>query len=65
MKAKHGLILLVLGFCLRFVGALFKIQHWAGADGLLIVSTALLVAGGLLVGYKLLTHPKTRGFLNR
>ena len=65
MKAKHGLILFVLGFCLRFVGALFKIMHWAGADGLLVVSTGLLVVGGLLLGFKLLTHPKIQEFLNR
>ncbi|MCB2410908.1 hypothetical protein [Hymenobacter lucidus] len=64
MKAKHALIVLVLGLCVDFVGALFKIQHWAGGSGLLIAGTVLKVAGALLLLYKLLTHPKVREFLN-
>ncbi|RYU81285.1 hypothetical protein [Hymenobacter persicinus] len=65
MKAKHGLILFILGWCLRLVGGLFKVQHWAGADSLLIISTALLVVGLLVFGAKLLAHPKVKEFLNR
>ncbi|WP_345070195.1 GldL-related protein [Hymenobacter fastidiosus] len=65
MKAKYGLILFVLGFCLQLVGALFKIMHWVPGDTLLIISTTLMVAGMLLFAYKRLTHPKVKDFLNR
>lgn len=64
MKAKHALVLYILGLCTELVGALFKIQHWHYADALLIVGTALKVVGVLLFGYKLLTHPKVKEFLN-
>ncbi|TGE16415.1 GldL-related protein [Hymenobacter elongatus] len=65
MKAKHALILLVLGLCADFVGALFKISHWEGASELLIVGMTLKVVGSLLMLYKLLTHPRVKEFLNR
>ena len=64
MKAKHALILYVLGLCTELVGALFKIQHWVHADILLIMGTGLKVTGVLLFGYKLLAHPKVKDFLN-
>lgn len=64
MKAKHALLLFVLGLCTDFVGALFKIQHWAHAGTLLIVGMTLKVIGALLFTYKLLTHPKVKEFLN-
>lgn len=65
MKAKYALILFVLGVCTNLVGALFKIQHWSGADALLIAGSLLEVGGILLFSYKLLTHPKVKEFLNR
>ncbi|HEX8428048.1 GldL-related protein [Hymenobacter sp.] len=65
MKAKHALLLFVLGLCTNLVGALFKIQHWRGADILLIMGSLLEVMGILLFTYKLLTHPKVKEFLNR
>ena len=65
MKAKHAVIVFVLGMCTNLIGALFKIQHWSGADVLLIVGSLLEVGGIFLFGYKLLTHPKVKEFLNR
>jgi hypothetical protein len=64
MKAKYAVILFTLGLCLDFVGALFKILHWVGADYLLLTGMTLKVVGGLSFLYKLLTHPKVRKFLN-
>jgi uncharacterized membrane protein len=64
MKVKHAFILGALGLCLELVGAVFKIQHWASADVLLILGLVLIIVGGLLLGYKLLTHPRVRNFLN-
>ena len=39
MKLKHGIILLVLGFCFDFLGALQKILHNSYGDTLLIIGT--------------------------
>jgi hypothetical protein len=64
MKTKHAVIIFVFGLCFDFIGVLFKIMHYANADTLLIVGTIFKVVGGLLFLYKLLTHPKTKEFLN-
>jgi len=64
MKAKHALILLVLGYCLDFVGSLYKIMHREYGDQVLIVATVFKVAGSILFLIKLLTHPKVKEFLN-
>lgn len=64
MKVKHALILLLVGFCLDFAGAVLKIMHQAHGDTILIISTVLKVIGGLLLFYKILTHPKIKDALN-
>jgi hypothetical protein len=45
MKAKYAVILFVIGVCTNLIGALFKIQHWFGADALLIAGSLLEVGG--------------------
>jgi len=65
MKAKHALVLLVLGFCLDFIGGLFKLEHWEYGDQVLIVATVCKVAGTIVLLLKLLAHPKVKEFLNR
>lgn len=65
MKAKHALIILVIGYCLDFIGGLFKLEHWEYADQLLIVATVFKVIGALAFLAKLLTHPKVKDFLNQ
>ncbi|OGX85718.1 hypothetical protein BEN47_14615 [Hymenobacter lapidarius] len=64
MKIKHAVIFLLLGILTALVGALFKIEHWAGADVLLLSSIALTVAGFVLLAVKLLTRPDAKRFLN-
>ena len=64
MKIKHAILLLILGYCCDFAGALFKILHMMYADPLLVVGMILKVAGLLLLAYKLFTHPKAKEFLN-
>ncbi|MBP7167789.1 MAG: hypothetical protein KBB64_09010 [Bacteroidia bacterium] len=54
MKIKHGVILLVLGFVLKGVGFLFKIQHWPGGSDLLLISTIILVAAIIILLYKII-----------
>jgi len=64
MKVKHAIIFLVVGFCLDFIGVLFKIMHYANGDTLLTIATFLKVFGGLLLLYKILTNPKIKDFMN-
>lgn len=63
MKAKHAIILLILGYCLDFIGGLLKILHSAEANITLTIAAALKVLGALLFLYKLLTYPKIKDFL--
>jgi hypothetical protein len=63
MKAKHAIILLIFGYCLYFIGALFKILHTALADIMLTAASIFNVVGALLLLYKLLTYSKIKDFL--
>lgn len=65
MKARDALVLLALGYCLDFIAALFKIEHWQYADQLFIVSTICKVTGTIVLLLKLLAHPKAKEFLNK
>lgn len=65
MKAKYAVVVIVLGLCTDFIGGLFKIMHWAGADLLLLTGMTLKVVGVLTFLVKLLTYPRLRDFLNR
>ncbi len=64
MRTRHAVILYMIGLMLQALGALFKILHYAGADQMLIASTALQIAGGLLFLIKLVTYPKFKDFLD-
>ena len=64
MKLKHALILLIVGYCFDFIGALFKLEHWINADNILIAATVLKVSASIIILYKILTHPKAKEFLN-
>ena len=65
MKAKHAISILVFGYCLDFIGTLFKILHTAQADITLTIAAFLKVIGGLLFLYKLLSYPKVKDFLDQ
>ena len=65
MKAKHALVLLVLGYCLDFIGGLFKILHRSEADTILIIGTVLKVLGALFLLYKIANYPKVKDFLEQ
>ena len=45
MKAKHAIILLILGYCLDFWGGLNKILHTPQANILLTVAAILKIPG--------------------
>jgi hypothetical protein len=64
MKTKHAIMLLVIGYCFDFIGALLKITHSANGDTVLTIGAVLKVAGGLLFLYKILTYPRFKDILN-
>ena len=45
MKAKHALIILATGYCIDFVAAMFKLEHWEYGDELIIIATVFKVVG--------------------
>ena len=65
MKAKHAVSILVFGYCLDFIGSLFKILHTAQADTTLTVAAVLKVVGALLFLYKLTNYPKIKDFFDQ
>ena len=65
MKAKHAIILIVMGYCLDFLGGLNKILHYPYASTVLVLGAILKITGALLFLYKLVTYPKWKDFLNR
>jgi len=68
MKTKHTLIILVIGFIVTLIGALFKILHFEigflNGNLLLTIGMFCQIFGGILFLYKLFTHPKLKDFLN-
>ncbi len=64
MKLKHAVTFIIIGHCLEFFGYLQKILHTPIADNILIVATILKILGGILLLYKILTHPKAKEVLD-
>jgi hypothetical protein len=64
MKAKHAVGMLFIGYCLDFLGGLFKILHRPEADTILILAAILKIFGLLLFLYKLTSYPKIKDFFN-
>ncbi|HEV7332988.1 MAG TPA: hypothetical protein VGN63_18270 [Flavisolibacter sp.] len=65
MKAKHTILLIAAGFCLDYVGTLFRSWHWSQAQTLLLLATILKVAGILLLAYKVISYDGFRRFMER
>lgn len=55
------LVIFLLGSILTIAGALFKIQHWPGANWLLNISMLLQVIAVVLLIIKLVKSSKTNG----
>lgn len=61
MKYWVILVTFLLGSALTIVGALFKIQHWAGASWLLNISLGLQVIAVVMLIIKVIMGRKTNG----
>lgn len=63
MMIKYWMILVMFlaGSALAIVGALFKIQHWAGGSFMLTLSLILQILSVVLLIIKLITNRKTNG----
>jgi hypothetical protein len=55
---KWPLILLLLGFMVRVIGAMIKILHWVNADNILIAGTIIMVVSIAWLIIKLLSLKK-------
>ncbi len=64
MKAKHILIIGVLGMVGVLIGAFFKIQHYPGGASILGVSLIFELVAGLLIVWKLIKYKGEGDFLN-
>lgn len=64
MKVKHTIFLIAAGYILEVLGAFMKIMHRASADTVFVCSTILILAGIMLLAYKIITYPKFRDFMN-
>lgn len=65
MKLKYSLLIILSGFILIALGALFKLASWEFASRLIIAGLILKLIGGVLLIYKLLTLPRVKDFLNQ
>jgi hypothetical protein len=65
MKTKYIFLLLILGTVLGLVGSLIKIQHWQGAEFLIILAIILNICFWILLVWKAFTHPALRDFMNK
>lgn len=64
MKAKYAIILIALGFCLDFVGAISKITHAPYANNLLLIAVCLKVVGVILLVFKIISYEGFKKFMN-
>jgi len=64
MKIKTGLLILIVGYVIDFIGAWMKVTHQQFADMALGIAVLLKVTGLLLFTFFLLAHPKVKAFLN-
>lgn len=64
MKAKYGLIVLIIGYCIDFIAAVVKILHLKGPEMLFMIALVFKVVGALTLLYKIVTYPKFKEFFN-
>ena len=57
---KWPLIIFLLGYMTRFIGALFKIGHWPSADELITIGSLIAALGILFAIIKLIFIKKSR-----
>ena len=55
---KWPLLVLLVGFLVRVIGAMMKILHWPGADLVLIAGTILMAAGIVWLMIKMIVLKK-------
>ena len=65
MTARQSISLFLLGAALMILGAMFKVQHWPGADMMLATASLLQIIGVLVVAIKVLRYPGFKDFLDR
>ena len=56
MKAKYAILLIALGYCFDFVGALSKITHAPYNNNLLLAAVCLKIVGIALLAFKIMSY---------
>lgn len=64
MTARGAIVLLLVGFAVSIIGALFKIQHWPNAGGLLIASSLMQAFAVIVLALKVSRYPGFKDFLD-
>jgi len=65
MKARHGLIALLLGLVLEAIALIFKFEHWSFTPVIVITGMLLKIVGLIVLGWKVLRWPGFKNFLER
>lgn len=64
MTARGAIVLLLVGFSVSILGALFKIQHWPHAGELLIASSLMQSIAIVILALKVSRYPGFKYFLD-
>ena len=65
MKAKYTIVIILVGYCLEFMGGLFKIQHNSFAVNILVTAIVIKVLGMVLLTYKIIQYQGFKKFMNK
>ncbi len=65
MTARGAIVLLLIGFAVSIMGALFKIQHWPYSTFFLVASSLMQASAVIVLAIKVSRHPGFKDFLDR
>ena len=65
MTARGAIVLLLVGFVVSIIGALFKIQHWPHSTAVLIASSLMQTIAVIVLAIKVSGYPGFKDFLDR
>ena len=64
MTARVAIIILLIGFAVSIVGALFKFQHWPYSTMVLVASSIMQAIAVIVLAIKVARYPGFKDFLD-
>ena len=64
MTARGAIVLLLVGFAVSIIGALFKVQHWPYSTMVLVASSLMQAIAVILLAVKVSRYPGFKDFLD-